>query len=129
VTRLRETFDAAGTLESHGSLRQWKNGNLRVMLEPGIRGHRVRFMTLHAGIRARIVAGAVVAGFGITVTIVASFVSAEAGSAAFGTSGILGILSAFIAAAGGSAAKRWREARRGQFEALAAELERLTRDS
>ena len=127
VTRLRETFDAPGKLESHGTLRQWGNGNLRVMLEPGIYGHRVRFVSLNDSARARIIAGSAAAGFGITVTLVAAFVSAEAGWAAFGTSGIVGVIGAFVAASGGRAAKRWRTERRAQFDALAAELERLTR--
>lgn len=127
VTRLRETFDATGKLESHGSLRTWSNGNLRVMLEPGISGHRVRFTSLNAGLRMRLVGGALAAGFGLTVTLVASFVSADAGWAAFGTSGILGVVGAFVAAAAGGATKKWRSERRAQFDALAAELERLTR--
>jgi hypothetical protein len=125
VTRLRETFEAAGKLESHGSLRQWANGNLRVMLEPGINGHRVRFVSLNNGIQARLIAGALAAGFGAAVTLVAATVSSEAAAAAFGTSGILGVLGAFVFTSGHGAAKRWRELRRAQFDALAAELERL----
>lgn len=125
VTRLRETFDAAGKLESQGSLKQWSNGNLKVMLEPGIHGHRVRFTSLNAGIRARLVAGALAAGFGITTTVVAAFVSQDAGLAALGTSGIVGVIGATVAAVAAGAAKLWRTERRAQFEALSSELERL----
>lgn len=125
VTRLRETFDAAGKLEVHGTLKQWSNGNLRVMLEPGIRGHRVRFTTLHAGVQARLVGGALVAAFGLTTTVVAAFYSGDAGWAAFGSAGILGLLGALVATAAGGAAARWRRERRSQFDALATELERL----
>jgi hypothetical protein len=32
VVRLREVFDARGTMRSEGSLRQWTNGNLQVLL-------------------------------------------------------------------------------------------------
>lgn len=127
VTRLRETFDAAGKLETHGSLRTWSNGNLRVMLEPGMNGHRVRFTSLNAGLRVRLVAGSLTAGFGLTVTLVASFVSADAGWAAFGSSGIVGIVGLVVAAVAGGASKKWRSERRQQFDTLAAELERLTR--
>jgi hypothetical protein len=57
VVQLREVFDARGVTRSEGSLRQWTNGNLQVLLEPtdmdigcasgqrtgsaGILGHRV----------------------------------------------------------------------------------------
>ena len=27
VARLRETFDATGTVTAHGGLREWRNGN------------------------------------------------------------------------------------------------------
>lgn len=126
VTRLRETFEASGKLEAHGSLRQWANGNLRVMLEPGINGHRVRFVSLHSGIRARLIGGALAAGFGIVVTLAAATVSSDAVAAAFGTSGMVGILGALVLGSAQTSARRWRDQRRTQFDALAAELERLT---
>lgn len=126
VTRLRETFEASGKLEAHGSLRQWANGNLRVMLEPGINGHRVRFVSMNAAVRARLAGGALAAGFGAVVTLVASTVGSDAVAAAFGTSGIVGIIGALVFTSGHAAAKRWRDHRRAQFDALAAELERLT---
>src|SRR5688572_29338664 len=42
VVDLRETFDAKGTVRHEGSLRQWTNGNLQVLLEPTAKGHRLR---------------------------------------------------------------------------------------
>lgn len=129
VTRLRETFDATGKLESHGSLRTWSNSNLRVMLEPGISGHRVRFTSLNAGLRARIVGGSLAFGFGGITTLVAGLSGSEQFLAAFSTSGILAVIGAFVAAAAVGATKLWRNERRQQFDALAAELERLTRSS
>lgn len=128
VTRLRETFDAPGKLETHGTLRQWGNGNLRVMLEPGLNGHRVRFTSLNESVRIRIVTGALAAGFGAVVTLAATLAGGEAVAAAFGTSGILGIIGAVMAGDAVRRSKEWRAERRAQFEALALELERLTRE-
>lgn len=45
VGDLRETFDARGTLHRDGSLRQWTNGNLQVLLEPTATGDRIRLRT------------------------------------------------------------------------------------
>src|SRR4051812_7964811 len=47
VVQLREVFNARGTMRSEGSLRQWTNGNLQVLLEPTATGHRLRFRTVH----------------------------------------------------------------------------------
>lgn len=128
VTRLRETFDAAGKLESHGALRQWSNGNLRVMLEPGVRGHRVRFTSLNESARIRIVGGSFFAALGVTTTAIAALTSSEAAVAAFGSSGVLGLIGAFVAVATAGTVARWRNERRSQFDAIAAELERLAAD-
>src|SRR2546425_8392593 len=49
VVQLREVFNARGRTRSEGSLRQWTNGNLQVLLEPTETGHRLRFGTLHGG--------------------------------------------------------------------------------
>ena len=45
VADLRDTFGAAGRVQQLGSLRQWSNGNLKVLLEPGEDGHQLRMQT------------------------------------------------------------------------------------
>ncbi|MEE9207353.1 MAG: hypothetical protein V3U67_03085 [Gemmatimonadota bacterium] len=45
VAELRETFGAQGKLGSHGSLREWSNGNLHASIEPTATGHRLRLGT------------------------------------------------------------------------------------
>ncbi len=45
VAELRRTFDAKGEVTSHGSLREWSNGNLHAFLEPTDDGHRLRLTT------------------------------------------------------------------------------------
>src|SRR5690349_1644182 len=57
VVRLREVFDARGTMRSEGSFRQWTNGNLQVLLEPTERGHRLRFRTVNGAAMASIRSG------------------------------------------------------------------------
>lgn len=51
VVDLRETFNAAGAVGREGSLRQWRNGNLHVLVEPTESGHRLSFRTLNENLR------------------------------------------------------------------------------
>jgi hypothetical protein len=69
VVQLREVFSARGTTRSDGSLRQWTNGNLQVLLEPTETGHRLRLATLHGAARASIGAGVGALIAGTTMTI------------------------------------------------------------
>src|SRR5216117_1623099 len=69
VVQLREVFNARGTTRSDGSLRQWTNGNLQVLLEPTDTGHRLRFGTVHGAARASIGAGIFVLGITATVAM------------------------------------------------------------
>ena len=57
VVQLREVFNARGVMRTEGSLRQWTNGNLQVLLEPTERGHRLRFGTVNGAARASILGG------------------------------------------------------------------------
>lgn len=45
VVHLQETFAARGRLRADGAFREWSNGNLRAVLEPTERGHRLRIST------------------------------------------------------------------------------------
>lgn len=125
VTRLRETFDAVGKLETYGTLRTWSNGNLRVMLEPGIHGHRVRFTTLNDGMRFRLLAGTFAGVTGLAAAFVGAITPSTDAFAAIPLTGMLGIVGLFVGAAAAQALKLWRNERRTQFDTLAAELERL----
>jgi hypothetical protein len=126
VTRLRETFDATGKREAYGSLRQWSNGNLRVFLEPGIHGHRVRFTSMNAGMRFRLLGGISVAAGGIGAAFVASFFSGDVALATSTIGVISGVIGLAVVTGATRLTPRWRETRRTQFEALASELERLS---
>ena len=120
IARVRETFDARGTMTSEGSLKQWSSGNLQVLLEPTDAGHRVRFKTvkgsapwtLSGGILASIVSvigetTAVLTGVAHDVGLVASF-------------GVLGAIGIGAVATTAFRLTRWVTARTDQMEELGA---------
>ena len=72
VVDLRETFDARGRLSQEGSLRQWTNSNLQVLLEPAANGHRVRFRTVNGNARAWMRGGLITLGIAAILTIAAT---------------------------------------------------------
>ena len=120
MVQLREVFNARGRTRSDGSLRQWTNGNLQVLLEPTATGHRLRFGTTHGAAR-----GAIGVGFaflGVTATIAVAtalsgtFVSAVPGMAFLFLSG-----AGFIAS-GALRLPRWARLRERQMEVLAAQV-------
>ncbi len=120
VVQLREVFNARGRTRSDGSLRQWTNGNLQVLLEPTETGHRLRFGTLHGGARASIGAG--IATLGITAVVVIS-------GAVWGTLGealpgiaLMAAAGAGMIASGALRLPRWARLRERQMEALATRI-------
>jgi hypothetical protein len=117
VVQLREVFNARGRTRSDGSLRQWTNGNLQVLLEPTESGHRLRFGTLHGGARASIGAG--IAVLGVTATVAIS--SALAGTLGEAIPGIALLFAAGVGmiASGALRLPRWARLRERQMEDLA----------
>src|SRR5262249_47350737 len=59
VVQLRDVFNARWRVRVDGSLRQWTNGNLHVLLEPTQQGDRLRFGAVNGGARASIALGLV----------------------------------------------------------------------
>ncbi len=59
VAELREVFGAQGKITSHGSLREWRNGNLHASVEPTTTGHRLRLGTLKGNAAAPALMGIV----------------------------------------------------------------------
>ncbi|MBM3906749.1 MAG: hypothetical protein FJ363_01600 [Gemmatimonadetes bacterium] len=57
VVLLRETFDARGRHRVDGSLREWTNGNLQILIEPTAEGDRLRMRTVNAAARAMLSTG------------------------------------------------------------------------
>jgi uncharacterized membrane protein YccC len=120
VVQLREVFNARGRTRSDGSLRQWTNGNLQVLLEPTETGHRLRFGTMHGAARAAIGAG--FAALGVTATV--AIVSALGGYLSEAIPGIvfLGVVGLTMIASGALRLPRWARLRQRQMEALAAQV-------
>lgn len=120
VVQLREVFKARGRTRSDGSLRQWTNGNLQVLLEPTETGHRLRFGTLHGGASASIGAG--IAALGVTGIVAIS--SALGGTLGQAIPGIAVIFAAGVGmiASGALRLPRWARLRERQMEALATRM-------
>ncbi len=120
VVQLREVFNARGSTRTDGSLRQWTNGNLQVLLEPTATGHRLRFGTMHGGARAAIGMGFTMIG----ITGIMGIVSALGGYFGDAASSMAVLFAGGLALIAGGAFRlpRWARLRRRQMEALAAQV-------
>ena len=120
VVQLREVFNARGRTRSEGSLRQWSNGNLQVLLEPTESGHRLRFGTIHGAARGAIGMGVVMLG----VTAVAAIATALNGTFATAIPGlsVLAAGGAAFIASGALRLPRWARIRQKQMDALATKV-------
>ena len=120
VVLLREVFEARGATRADGSLRQWTNGNLQVLLEPTETGHRLRFGTVHGGARASIGAGIMALG----VSGIVALTSALGGHLVEALPGIsfLAVAGTAFIASGALRLPRWARLRGRQMEAIAAQV-------
>ena len=71
VVLLRDTFGARGRHRVDGSLREWTNGNLQILIEPTADGDRLRMRTVNAAARALLSAGALLMGASAVIAAVA----------------------------------------------------------
>jgi hypothetical protein len=118
VADLRETFRATGKIQIDGSLREWRNGNLRALVEPTDTGHRLRLSTLKGNARTSLVASSFFGGAG------GIFMLWAAVAGELSTFFMLGALYTLIGvgALGATAyqLRRWAATRDEQMEAVAA---------
>jgi len=117
VVQLREVFNARGSTRSDGSLRQWTNGNLHVLLEPTETGHRLRFGTFHGAARASITAGAAALGMAVAVAFVGAITGTIANT--LSTVALMGVMGLGMVANGAVRLPAWARLRGRQMEALA----------
>ena len=119
VVRLRDHFNARGTVTHEGSLRSWSNGNLQILMEPTLDGYRLRMRSLSNSIRGRLIAGAIT--LMATVALVAL--------ALLGGGGLSEVLTLVVLGGGpgsalfGSAffdSRRWTATRDAQFQEIGA---------
>jgi hypothetical protein len=118
VVRLREVFHARGRTSSEGSLRQWTNGNLHVLLEPTETGQRLRFGTFNAAAQASIRTGLLSVG-AVWVMAVATALNGTVAHAA-PMLALVGTIGVGLIANGVLRLPRWAKLRGQQMEALAA---------
>ena len=117
VVRLREVFHARGTTRSEGSLRQWTNGNLHVLLEPTEKGQRIRFGTFNGAAQASISVGFVSLAAAAALTV-GTALSGGLGHIIPGAA-FLGTVGLGMIASGVLRLPRWAKLRERQMEALA----------
>jgi hypothetical protein len=122
VVQLRETFQARGVVRAEGSLRQWSNGNLQVLLEPDGDSQRVRFKTIRGQARPFMMLG-----LGLVGVSAATFLAAIAGGAVPLTDALERTISMFLVgggmfAAGALPLRRWARLRQEQMDNLAERL-------
>ncbi|MBC8088999.1 MAG: hypothetical protein H7Z40_17170 [Phycisphaerae bacterium] len=122
VVDLRETFEARGVVRREGSLRQWTNGNLQVLVEPTETGDRIRMRTAKSDVRGFVFAGSTMLGLsalGLTVAALRG-----------GTGDIGSLVALTVVAAGGALmlglgtirVPAWARLRRQQMEDLATKI-------
>jgi hypothetical protein len=121
VVDLRQTFDARGVVRADGSLRQWTNGNLQVLLEPGARGHRIRMRTYNELARVLLTGGAGALAASAVVTAMSAMAGTLAWKSLVGT-GFLATMGAVALAAGALRLSGWARLRLGQMKGIAARL-------
>jgi hypothetical protein len=122
VVQLRETFQARGVVRAEGSLRQWSNGNLQVLLEPDGDSQRVRFKTIRGQARPFMMLG-----LGLAGVSVATFLAAIAGGSVPLTDALertfsMGIMGVGMFAVGALPLRRWAKLRQEQMDDLAERL-------
>jgi hypothetical protein len=120
VVDLRETFDARGTVKQEGSLRQWTNGNLQVLVEPTESGDRIRFRTFKADAQAWMMGGLAVLGVGAATAIAAIFGGGN--HANLSALVELGVIGAGVFAIGAIRLPGWARLRQKQMEEISGRL-------
>jgi hypothetical protein len=120
VVHLREVFHARGSTRRDGTLRQWTNGNLHVLVEPTAKGHRLRFGTYNGQARASISMGLVA----LSATLATTIATALSGTLIHAVPGVmfLGVAGIAMIANGAIRLPGWARLRRRQMEQLAADV-------
>ncbi len=115
VVQIRERFSAHGKLDQTGSLRSWRNGNLRVQLEPSANGQRLTLQTVKQQAMQQMMAGAgLLAGGGVLSLIGVAQGDADPLKGAL----ILMVFGGAFLAVNAVSLRGWAVRRREQMEAL-----------
>ena len=122
IVEVRETFNARGTMASHGSLKQWSNGNLQVLLEPTDAGHRVRFKTVKGNAPGTLGGGLVMSAVAVVGEMTAVLTGAANDVGLLASFGALGAMGIGMAAVTALRLPPWVRARKAQMEELGARV-------
>jgi hypothetical protein len=126
VVDLRETFDARGRVSSHGSFRQWTNGNLQALLEPGTTGHRLRLQTIKGSSRSLMLAGLGTLGVAAATLIITVLGESVGDAGSLGSIGSIAVVGLGLFGMGAIRLPSWASLRRRQMEAVISRLAQAT---
>jgi hypothetical protein len=118
VVDLRTTFRARGHLSTHGSLREWWNGNLRALIEPTGTGYQLRLETMKESARNTMVGGLAMMGLGAAVLVL----DALSGAAVLPAVGLLSVTGFGMFGAAAARVPSWARRRQAEFDAIATRL-------
>ncbi|MFI5233593.1 MAG: hypothetical protein ACHQSE_13885, partial [Gemmatimonadales bacterium] len=120
VVVLRQTFGATGVVTRAGSLREWRNGNLHVLLEPTPSGQQVRMRTINGAAQALTFIGGAMLGLSAFVGVMSTLKGTlDHGIVGVGALAVLGI--GFITA-GVLRVPAWAVLRGAQMDEIADRL-------
>ncbi len=122
VADLRSTFNARGTVSHDAGIREWRNGNLRAMVEPTAGGYRLHMGTVKGDASALNALGltglaAGVATFG-ALALAGGLGEAVFVSTCFAVSGIGALVANIVRL------PRWADRRETQMEAVASRVKK-----
>jgi hypothetical protein len=124
VGRLRDTFQAHGTLESEGMSRSWRNGNLHIRVEPTATGTVLRMGTHKSDGKILPGIGGGMVGAGGLLSLLMGTLNDPRGAAVMAALFIpLGVL---MLGLGYVTVPRWGRERKAQMEELAGFTLRMT---
>jgi hypothetical protein len=118
VANLRETFNATGSVEDAGGLRQWWNGNLRVLVEPTGSGYRLRMTTTKGDFRALTAMGFSI----LTMALLLFFVGGVSGGVDAAGPVFLGLMGLVTLGVNLGRMPSWAGTRSRQMDQLAADV-------
>jgi hypothetical protein len=129
VVDLRDTFNARGIVKTQGSLRQWTNGNLQVLLEPTATGDRLRLRTVKGGALGAVVGGILLVGLSAAGLIGAAAQGLLGDATLLSTMGLSALAGAGIVASNAVRLPRWGRTRQQQMDEIAARIALATTSS
>lgn len=116
VARIRDEFSAHGTVEEAGPLKSWRNGNLRIQLEPTAEGQQLRMQTYKQSARGMVQAGGALLGTGAVLGTV-SILAGDA-QAALATFSMLSLMGGGMIGSAALSLRGWARRRRDQMRRI-----------